>query len=231
MTNKKPYLLFHGYKRFEKKLMPAPTQPLWTADYEQAESYIGDETLAGVLVMVIDTNKLKMLDIFDEKEMSKTYGIGINVIFKKEKIKSFYEFIDFLIDRVFSPYKDRYLSVLQKYYYISDTLSLNTLTQIYNIWKNSTNKIVTDLYTSKIFAPIASAHGYNCIVEHESIVFDDMQQNQYMICSNELIATNGCKFFGDQELDDMETDKYKTLISLDIYDPKSVIVFKQLLQN
>lgn len=38
---KKPYILFHGYKKFDKKVMPSIKHPLWTGNFNAAESYIG----------------------------------------------------------------------------------------------------------------------------------------------------------------------------------------------
>jgi hypothetical protein len=51
-----------------------------------------------MLAMIINTDKLKMLDIHNEKDMTNVYGKGLYNLFKTSESKSFFEFIDFIRD-------------------------------------------------------------------------------------------------------------------------------------
>lgn len=202
--NYKPHVLFHGYKNFEKHIMLSPNTPLWTTDFYCAYDYMDKDTAtSGILAMIINANKLKMLDINDKALMTKIYGNGISIIIEQDNIKSFYFFINnisWAFDAV-KQYKPSYArelfaSIIESHYDYFDELSHNTLSQIYDLWKKENIKqLSSDIYSANIFVPMAAQHGYNYIIEHESEDSSMFNSNEYMLFSKELLAGNCCKFF------------------------------------
>lgn len=177
MKMKKPYVLFHGYSKFDKKVMPSVKHPLWTGDFNAAENYIGGNvdgqyylggSFGGMLVLRPEQSKLNIVDIKDEAIMTKAFGSIGKLI---SKCESFYYF-----------FSDDFP------YYASDDetekMSIKTLMSKVKFIKNDSKPFVDavikfahkydmsedkniDILTSKLILPKLYNLGFNCIAEHE----------------------------------------------------------------
>lgn len=238
MKAKKPYVLFHGYKKFDKKVMPSVKCPLWTGNFNAAERYIGGNvdgqyylgsSFGGMLVLRPDQSKLNIVDIKDETAMTKAFG-SIGKLMSK--CESFYYF-----------FSDEFP------YYASDDdtekMSIETLMSKVKFIKADSKPFVDavirftrkydmfddkniDVLTAKLILPKLHGLGFNCIAEHEE------GEDNYMLISNEMLVGNCAGFIDKSKFID-NTPEYrkimKKLASLNIHDPKSAKMIGEIMKN
>jgi hypothetical protein len=90
------------------------------------------------------------------------------------------------------------------------------------MWKTDKHFSTDADCTPKIFTSIAAAHGYNCIIEHETFLGGE-DSEQYLLFSSELLEGRCCKFLSREQI----YNNYY-LSDLNIYDIKSVSIIKSL---
>jgi hypothetical protein len=67
-----PYFLVHGFRQFDKFIMPSPKHPFWAGYFENALMYqqdkehAGTSTTAGVILLKIDKPSVKLFDMWNE---------------------------------------------------------------------------------------------------------------------------------------------------------------------
>lgn len=229
MKANKPYILFHGYSRFDKKIMPSIKQPLWTGNFVTAESYVGVSPTSGILVLRPDQSKLNIVDIKDEAVMTKAFGSIGKLISKCESF--FYFFSDELL------------------YYVNDDdtekMSIETLMSKVKFIEADSKPFVDavirfyrrhdmdddeniDVLTTKLIIPKLYELGFNCIAEHEE------DEDNYMLLSNEMLVGN-CAGFIDKSkyINDAFTYReiMKKLSRLNIYDPNSAKIIGEIMKD
>lgn len=227
MKIKKPYILFHGYRQFDKKVIPSVKHPLWTGDFNAAENYIGRNFAGGILILTPDQSKLNIVDIKDEAVMTKAFGSIGKLI---SKCESFYYF-----------FSDDFP------YYASDDetekMSIKTLMSKVKFIKNDSKPFVDavikfaykydmsedkniDILTTKLILPKLHSLGFNCIAEHEE------RHDNYMLISNEMLSGKCCKFLDKSQYIN-NTSEYKrimkSLSGLDIYSLNSVKIINEII--
>lgn len=215
MNVKKPYLLFHGYKRFENKIKPSPDRPLWTADFRQAQDYMGTagSQTAGFLMMCINVQQLKILDINDIAAMTDIYG-GLGKIISNET--GFYMFVDMLDSYFMAHSENSWLKDFIEDFGIRDELSIKILLKTYKLWTYEHG--ASDAYSAQIFMPMAANAGYNCIVEHEEREFD----GQYVLLSDAMLKGKCCRFVSHDEFMKYSDAEIDALNGLNIYSQASI---------
>lgn len=238
MKAKKPYILFHGYKKFDKKIMPSVKQPLWTGNFVTAESYIGGNvdgqyflggSFGGMLILRPDQSKLNIVDIKDEAVMTKAFG-SIGKLMSK--CESFYYFFSDDFPYYASDDDTEKMSIetlMSKVKFIKDDSkpfvdAVIKFSHRYDMWDDKN----IDILTAKLILPKLHSLGFNCVAEHEE------DEDNYMLISNEMLAGNCCSFLDKSKFAD-KTPEYrrimKKLASLDIYDPNSVKTVNEIMKN
>jgi hypothetical protein len=229
MKAKKPYVLFHGYKKFDKKVMPSVKQPLWTGNFVTAESYIGGNSTGGILVLRPDQSKLNIVDIKNEAVMTKAFGSIGKLI---SKCESFYYFFSDEFPYYASDDETEKMSIetlMSKVKFIkADSKpfvdAVIRFSHRYDMWDDKN----IDILTAKLILPKLHSLGFNCIAEHEE------GEDNYMLISNEMLAGNCAGFIDKSKFVD-DTFAYheimKKLASLDIHDPKSAKMIGEIMKN
>lgn len=227
--NNKPYILFHGYSRFDKKIMPSVKQPLWTGNFATAESYVGVSPSGGILVLRPDQSRLDVVDIKDEAVMTKAFGSIGKLVSRCESFYYFFsdEFPYYASDDYTEKMSFETLVSKARFIEADSKPFVDAVIRFFRRHSIDDDKSI-DVLTTRLVLPKLHELGFNCIAEHEE------DEDNYMLMSNEMLVGD-CAGFIDKSKYVNDASAYrgimKKLSGLDMYDPNSARAIDEIMRT